>query len=252
MSFTINKLAKLAGVSVRTLHYYDAIGLLKPSRVGENSYRYYEEADLSRLQQILFFRELDFPLEKIKEIMHAQSYSPLEALEEQKQLLEIKKKHVEGLLATITQTIRSMKGGESMSNDDKFSAFNDPTYQQHKDEAEKRWGLTDAYKQSMERVGKMTKADLEAIKAEQEDYTQKLAMLFTRGAAVDSVEVQDQVDRHYKQMCRFYDPSYEMYKGLGQMYVQDPRFTATYDAYVHGLAVFLRDAMTVYADVHLK
>lgn len=134
-----------------------------------------------------------------------------------------------------------------MSNDDTFSAFNDPTYQQYKEEAEKRWGMTDAYKQSQERVAKMSSADLQKIKQESDDINTIMAKLMKQGAAVGSIEVQKQIARHFKQISLFYDPSPEMYIGLGQMYVQDPRFAIHYEKVAEGLAKYMADAMKVFA-----
>ncbi len=248
MSYTVNKLAKLAGISVRTLHYYDEIGLLNPSYQAENGYRYYEEAELLRLQQILFFRELDFSLEKIRSILDAPDFDRLVALRDQKVLLTLRREKIERLLATIEETIKSVEGGEYMSHDDTFSAFNDPTYQKHKDEVEKRWGETDAYKQSIKRVGKMSAEELEQVKAEQEEISRESAALMQQGYASNSPEVQQQVERFYNHLRRFYEPSYELFRGLGQMYVDDPRFTAVYEKRAEGFAVFMRDAMKHYAD----
>lgn len=249
MAYTVNELSKLSGVSVRTLHYYDEIGLLKPARVGENGYRFYEEAEVARLHQILFFRELEFPLERIKQIMSAPGFDSMVALEDQRELMVLRRQRLDKLLATIEQTIDSMKGGEmTMSNDDKFSVFNDPTYREHKAEAEQRWGNTEAYKQSQARVAKMSKADFEAVKAEGGDIWHQIAELMKQDLSADSDEVQAQVDRFWQHLHHFYDPSYEMFKGLGQMYVDDPRFTEFYDKIAPGMAVFARDAMAFYAD----
>lgn len=251
MKYTVQQVGSLAGVSVRTLHYYDEIGLLKPSFVQSNGYRFYEEPQLLQLQQILFFRELEFPLEKIKLIMQSPDYNATAALTDQKNLLELKKQRVERLLHTITQTIDVLKGGETMSDDKKFSAFNDPTYQKHKDEVQARWGTTDAYKQSMERVGKLSSDELKKVQAEGEDIARTTAELMEKGFSATSPEVQKQVDRFYQHLHNFYDPSYELFKGLGQMYVDDPRFTKVYEDRAKGFAAFMRDAMVHYADEHL-
>lgn len=252
MQYTVKQLSKIAGVSVRTLHYYDEIGLLKPSFLKKNGYRHYEEKELLKLQQILFFRELEFPLEKIKEIMHVSDFNALIALSDQQKLLEVKKQRIEHLLTTISKTIQSLKGGKSMTTDDTFSAFNDPTYQKYKEEVEKRWGKTDAYKQSMERVGKMSKADLERVKAEGEDIAQAIVDLMIKGFSFDSPDVQKQINRYYKHLHHFYEANYEMFKGLGKMYVDDWRFTKVYEKRAKGFASFMRDAMAFYADEHLK
>jgi DNA-binding transcriptional MerR regulator len=252
MRYRVQELAKAAGISVRTLHYYDQIGLLEPAYIAENGYRYYEDSQVIRLQQILFFRELDFPLDKIKHIMQSPDFDATAALQDQRGLLDLKKRRLERLMRTIDKTMFTLKGGETMSNDDTFSAFNDPAYQKHKDEVQQRWGDTDAYKQSKVRVGKMSKADLERVKAEGEDIANSIAGLLKKGCIADSAEVQEQIGRFYTHLHAFYDPSFEMFKGLGQMYVDDPRFTEYYEKRAKGLAVFMRDAMAVYADKHLK
>ncbi len=252
MTYTVNQLAKIAGVSIRTLHYYDEIGLLEPSYVHENGYRYYQEKELVKLQQILFFRELEFSLDKIKQIIKTPNFDSISAFEDQKNLLKLKKDKIDRLIKTIEQSINSMKGGDTMSNNDKFSAFNDPNYQKHKQEVEERWGNTDAYKQSMERVGRMSKEDLAKVKAEGEEIAQSTANLMNKGLSFDSSEVQQQVDRFYQHLHNFYDPSYEMFKGLGQMYVDDPRFTEVYENRAEGFAQFMCNAMGYYAEQHLK
>lgn len=248
MKYTVKQIARLAGISTRAIHYYDQIGLLKPSYVAGNRYRYYGDKELAKLQQILFFRELEFPLSRIRQIVQAPGYNPLEALKDQRKLLQLKKTHTEQLIATITKTITELKGGEHMSNDDKFSVFNDPTYRKHKREVEERWGNTDAYKQSMERVGKMSKAELEKVKEEGENIADSVADLLKKGFTADSKEVQEQIERFYNHMRRFYEPKPEMFRGLGQMYVDDPRFTEYYEKRAKGLAVFMRDAMAYFAD----
>jgi DNA-binding transcriptional MerR regulator len=252
MTYSVKQLSNLAGVSIRTLHYYDQISLLKPSSIKSNGYRCYDEKKLMILQQILFFRELEFPLEKIKEIVSSKGYDPLTSLTDQHQLLLLKKKRIEKLLKTITTTIESLKGGKHMKTDDAFSAFNDPSYQKYKDEVEKRWGNSEAYRQSIERVGKMSKTKLALVKAEGEEITESIAKLMKKKFSYDNSEVQKQVDRFYKHLHHFYDPNYPMFKGLGQMYVSDPRFTKVYEKKAKGLAQFMSDAMGLYADTHMK
>lgn len=252
MSYTINKLAKLAGVSVRTLHYYDEIGLLTPKNIQENGYREYGDAEVARLQQILFFRELEFPLEKIKAVMNAPQFDPLDALTDQKELLQVKKERLEKIIMTLQKTIDERKGGVRMQNDDKFSAFNDPNYQKYKDEVLARWGNTNLYKQSMARVGKLTKGQFDAIKKEGGEITTSIARLMKEGKGPNSLEVQKEIDRYYHYLFHFYDPSPEMFKALGAMYVDDSRFRGFYEKIVPGLAVFMRDAMALYADECMK
>jgi len=252
MEYTVKKLAQIAGISVRTLHYYDEIGLLKPSFIKENGYRYYAEKELLLLQQILFFRELEFPLEQIISIMKSPSFDRLNALEDQKILLEAKKKRLAGLVATIEKTIRSEKGGENMSASDMYGNFTKDELDKLQEEARQRWGHTDAWKQSQERTKHWKKEDYDRIAKEGETWTKKMAEMMRSGLKPEDREIQEMIDQHYNGLKTFYEPNYEMYKGLGDMYVSDPRFTAFYERFGEGLAVFMRDAMTIYADGHLN
>lgn len=246
MTYTVKKVADLAGITVRTLHYYDEIGLLRPTVSKENSYRFYTEQDLLMLQQILFFRELEFSLEQIKEMMADPAFDGVKALEEQKKLLLIKRNRLGSLLRTIDQTIKSRKGGDRMNDDQVFSGFDEKQMEAYKEEAKKRWGHTSAWKQSEERTRNWTKEDYKRVARQGQEWTQKLAELRDKGCAVDSSEVQVMIGEHYNSLRTFYEPNLEMYRGLGQMYVDDPRFTAYYDRFGEGLAVFMRDAMQVF------
>lgn len=248
--YTVKQLAKSAGISVRTLHYYDEIGLLKPSFLKENGYRYYGEKELLKLQQILFFRELEFPLEDIGKIVNASDFDVLGALKDQKQLLELKKKRIEGLLQTIDTTVRSLKGGENMSNDDMYGSFTKDELEKYKEEAKQRWGHTDAYKQSIERTKNWTKEDYKKVEEEGKKLTQSIAEHMNKG--IESKEVQSLIEQHFNSLRQFYEPSYEMYRGLGKMYVEDHRFTRYYEKFRHGLAQFMCDAIAYYCDMHEK
>lgn len=250
MHYTVKQLSSFAGVSVRTLHYYDEIGLLKPSFLKENGYRYYEEKELLKLQQILFFRELEFSLEEIREIISASNFDMVEALKDQRHLLEMKRQRIDGLVQTIEKTIVTMKGGDSMKSDDLFAAFDDTEMNKYKEEARQRWGHTDAYKQSAERTKHWTKEDYRRIAEEGKAFTQKLANVM--GLDIQNDEVQKLIALHYQGIQQFYDCPLDMYRNLADMYITDPRFTANYDKVKPGLAKFIRDAIYYYADVHAK
>ncbi len=252
MKYTVHKLAELAGITVRTLHHYDQIGLLKPSFSGSNGYRYYEEKELLKLQQILFFRELEFSLEQIKAIMQVPTFDVLKTMGDQKTLLELKKDRIDGLLTTLTKTIKSYEGGEQMKNDDLYGGFTKKQMEEYKEEAKKRWGNTDAYKQSEERTKNFTKADYDRVAEEGTKWTQKLSAMRDKGFAIDSPEVQTLIEKHYNGLRKFYEPNYELYKGLANMYVDDPRFASYYEKFGKGLAVFMRDAMMQFVDTHEK
>lgn len=251
MKYTVQKLADLACVSVRTLHYYDEIDLLKPSYVHENGYRYYEQKELLRLQQILFFRELEFSLEQITKMMKSPTFNMAKALEDQKKMLEIKKKRINALIMTINTTIDSMKGGENkMSTNKLYDGFDKKEMEQYQEEAKQRWGDTDAYKQSQERTKNWTDADYKRIAQEGNIFTQKLANAMDKD--IKSPKVQELVRQHHKGIETFYDCSYEMYRGLAEMYVADARFTKFYDKFRPGLAKWLRDAIMYYCDQQEK
>lgn len=246
MGYTVQQLARLAGVSVRTLHYYDEIGLLKPSSIAKNGYRSYEEKELIRLQQILFFRELEFPLDDIKRMLDAPNFNVVESLREQKKLMQLKHKRLANLIAAIDKTITTMNDDQKINDEELYDVFKDNDVKQYQDEVKERWGNTDAYKQSMAKVSKMTKAEMDKLKEDGKKFTQELADAMDK--PVDSAEVQALIQKHYEGIQFFYECPLPMYRNLGQMYVDDPRFTAYYDKFRPGLAVFVRDAIAHYCD----
>lgn len=248
MDYTVNQVSIITGVSIRTLHYYDEIGLLKPSQIKGNGYRYYGEKELLKLQQILFFKELEFPLEDITKMINSKSFNTKEALRDQKKLLELKRQRIEGLIINIDKTIKKMEGGEDMKTDDLFSDFSDKEIENLKKEAKERWGETDAYKQSMERTKYWTKEDYRKVARDGRIFTQKLADTMDKG--IDSPEAQELIKQHHKSIETFYDCPLGMYRNLGAMYVEDPRFTAYYDKFRPGLAKWMKEAIAYYCDTH--
>lgn len=246
MTYTVKELARLSGVSVRTLHYYDEVGLLKPGRVEKNRYRQYSESDLVRLQQILFFRELDFPLKDIQRIMQAPGFDVIRALRDQKEMLQMKRRRLNGLIKTIEKTIESMSNNKPLESEELYDAFKDDDVKQYQDEVKQRWGNTDAYKQSMARVSKMTKSEMAKLKEDGIKHTQAIADAMDKG--ISHPDVQKLIAKSHKGINFFYDCSPEMFRNLGKMYVADPRFTAYYEKFRPGLAVFMRDAIAYYCD----
>lgn len=249
-NLTVHQLAKVSGVTVRTLHYYDEVGLLKPSSIGENGYRYYDTASQLRLQQILFFKELDFSLDQIRTVMENPHIDKVMILKDQKQLLLLKKIRLERILESIDAVIQKEEGGESMNNqnDDLYGAFTKKELEEFEKEAQVRWGHTDAYKQSVQRSKNWTKDDYVRVQKEWELLLSELAQQMDKSP--DSKEVQNVVDRIYNYLYQFYDPSIEMFRGLGQMYVDDPRFKKTFEQVKPGLAEFTRNAITEYCNAH--
>ncbi len=260
-TYSVNKLAKLAGVSVRTLHYYDEVGLLVPVRKASNNYREYGEPELLRLQQILFFKELEFPIEEIIRIMKSKDFDILAALHEHKKFILLKKKRFDELVGTIDKTIikinsakKSAKNNmtkiDTMTDDELYAGFSKEEKEQIEEwniEAKDRWGDTDMYKESAKHVKKFTKADWDEIKIAGEDLMNEIVACFDAKLDAKSPRMQKAIARHYAGLRVFYEPNPEMYSGLGEMYVADPRFTAYYEKYREGLAVYMRDAMVEYA-----
>lgn len=246
MPYTVKQLACLSGVSVRTLHYYDEVGLLKPGRVEKNGYRQYGESELVKLQQILFFKELDFSLEDINKIMTSPGFDVSIALADQKQLLQMKRKRLDGLIKSIDKTMNTMNNNKKIQDDEMYDAFKDEDVKQYQDEVKQRWGNTDAYKQSQARVSKMTKKEMEKLKEDGKKHTQALADSMDKGPK--HPDVQALIAKSHEGVNFFYDCSLEMFRNLGEMYVPDPRFTAYYEKFRPGLAVFVRDAIAYYCD----
>ena len=249
MSYTVNKLAQIAHISVRTLHYYDEIGLLKPSAIQSNGYRVYEERELLLLQQILFFRELDFPIEEIKRILSSPTFDIRRALRDHRVLIELKKKRLTGLLKTIDTTLNNLEKQSPMDDQDLkelYETFGEDTMKKYADEVKERWGDTEAYKQSMERASKMTKADYEKYKQDSDAFMKKVAETMDKGAT--SPEFQALIAEHFKSLSTWYEPNFEMYRGLAKMYVDDPRFRAYYENYREGLAQVFSDGMTYFIE----
>ncbi len=249
-SYTVNQLAKLAGVSVRTLHYYDQIGLLKPSFTKANGYRFYGEKELLRLQQILFFRELEFSLEDVKDIVDAPGFDIVLALKDHKKLLAIKVKRLTGLLTTIDNTIDKIKKNIPMDDKDLYGSFSKEEMEKYQAEAKERWGQTEAWRQSEERTKKMGKEGLKKVLEESGKLTLEIASHM--GEDPKSEVVQGLIVKHYDGLRAFYEPNVEIYRGLATMYVDDPRFKANYEKVKVGLAEFMRDAMMHYCDVTLQ
>ncbi|HTK04670.1 MAG TPA: MerR family transcriptional regulator [Candidatus Eisenbacteria bacterium] len=246
MTYTVNKLAKIAGVSVRTLHHYDAIGLLRPERAEKNGYRLYGETELLRLQQILFFRELDFPLDEIRRVLARPDFDMRAALKDQRTLIELKKKRLDGLIGTIDRTIKRLNRNITMDDKDLYGDFSTEEMDAYAKEAKQRWGHTDAWKQSQERTKHWTKADYARIKEDGDKFMREFVTHLDEGPTGPTV--QRMIGQHYAALRTFYEPNLEMYRGLGDMYVNDPRFGAYYEKYAPGLAQFMRDAMHAFCD----
>ncbi|SDD37509.1 DNA-binding transcriptional regulator, MerR family [Paenibacillus sp. UNCCL117] len=242
----VREVADLTGISVRTLHHYDEIGLLVPDGTTEAGYRLYSDDNLAMLQQILFYRELGFSLKAIKDIVSDPSFNRREALELHRSLLIEKRRRLDDMIATVEKTIQHHKGEITMTNEEKFKGF-DFSRNPYEEEARRRWG-NEAVDKSNAKVAGMSKDEQTALGEAVNEIYRKLAGL--RTASPDSEQAQEAIGEWYAMLNRMGSYPPQAFKGLGQMYVDDERFTASIDQFGEGLAVFMRDAMAVFADRH--
>lgn len=244
MSRTVGEVAKLAHVSVRTLHHYDSIGLLVPSERSESGYRLYGEADLEKLQQVLFFRELGFGLDQITQIMRDPTFDRREALEMQRRMLADKTAQLQHMIEAVDAAIDSMERGLTMDEKDRFEVFGEFDPAEYEAEARERWGETDAYKESAHRTARYTKDDWKRIMAQQKAVTDGYVQRMEAGDAPDSPAVFEVVERHLASITdNFYTLPGEMFGDLADMWVTDQRFTKNIDKAKPGLAQFQHDAV---------
>jgi DNA-binding transcriptional MerR regulator len=247
--FTVGQVAELAGVTVRTLHHYDEIGLLSPGERTAGGYRRYAGADLERLHQVLSYRELGFALEEIVTILDEPQADAASHLRRQHRLLRERIARLEHIVRSIEKTIEAQQMGISLTPEERLEVFGDFDPDRHEEEARERWGGTDSYKQSQRRTAGYTKDDWLRIKAEGADLEQRLAAALTGGVTANSDDALDLAEQHRQQTVRwFYDCPYELHRALGDMYVADPRFTSYYERVAPGLAQYLRDAIHANAD----
>ncbi|MDF9759971.1 DNA-binding transcriptional MerR regulator [Peribacillus simplex] len=243
MAMKVKELAGLVGISVRTLHYYDEIGLLSPEETTDSGYRLYSNENLEMLQQILFFRELDMPLKEIKQMISSTSFDKQEALRQHQKMLLEKRSQLDKLINTVDKSIKHMKGEIQMTDKEKFEGF-DFSQNPYEEEARERWG-DKAVDESKAKVAGMSK-DAQKIVS---DIYIKLASI--RTASPESEEAQKAIKEWYDCLNNnFGTYSPEAFKGLGQMYVDDQRFTKNIDQYGDGLAKFMCDAMGHFADAN--
>lgn len=244
MSYSVGQVAGFAGVTVRTLHHYDEIGLLVPSERSHAGHRRYSDDDLDRLQQILFYRELGFPLDEVAALLDDPETDPREHLRRQHELLTARITKLQEMAAAVETAMEAKKMGINLTPEEKFEVFGDHDPDQYAEEVERRWGDTDAYKESQRRHASYTKDDWQRINDEFTAVHAHMGELLDRGVAADSAEAMDGAEEHRRFISRHhYECSYEIHTCLGEMYVTDERFTAFYEAIRPGLAVYMRDAI---------
>jgi DNA-binding transcriptional MerR regulator len=243
---TVGQVAALAGVTVRTLHHYDELGLLSPTGRSEAGYRLYSYDDLARLREILIWRTLGFPLTEIAALLDDPGHDRLAALERQRELIEREIERLGALAAAVDDAIAAHVDGTRLEETTMFDGF-DPS--EYEEEARERWGHTDAYRESARRAAQYGEADWREIRAEAEAITRELVALMHADQPADGQAARALTERHRRHISRwFYPCSPAMHRALGEMYVDDERFTQTYEREAAGLAAYFRDAIVAGAD----
>ena len=239
MKMQIKEFARFTGVSVRTLHYYDEIGLLAPAYVDKSTgYRFYDDGCLLRMQEILFYRELDFSLKDIGEILSSPHYDKTKALKQQKEMLILKKERLERLIGAIDD---AMKGENVMK------AFDNSQFETYKAEAKEKWGKTDAYKEHAEKTKDYSKDKWSNLADDMNDIMAEFAVCMKNGNEADSEAAQALVKTLQSHITEnYYSCTNPILAGLGMMYVGDERFKNNIDKHGDGTAQFICDAITVY------
>jgi DNA-binding transcriptional MerR regulator len=244
MGHSVGQVAAFAGVTVRTLHHYDEIGLLSPSGRSHAGHRRYEDADLDRLQQILYYRELGFPLDEIAVLVSDPDADPMEHLRRQHSVLTERIERLRKMAAAVERAMEARKLGVNLTPEQKFEVFGDHDPEQYAEEVEQRWGHTEAYRESQLRTASYTKEDWLRIQAEADDINTRVAALMDSGAEPTSEAAMDLAEEHRQHICRnFYDCTYHIHSCIAEMYVNDERFTTNIDAIKPGMAAFMRAAM---------
>ena len=245
MAYTIKEIADLADVTTRTIRYYNEIGLLDPALIGDNGYRYYDQDSLLRLQQILFFRELEVPLKEIQLIMSGPDYNLLSALENHRSALQAKVSRLGALINTLDETVASVKGGETMSDKDVFKGFDESQYE---DEAREHWGDSPKYAESQAKWSSYSEEQKEAIKAEGGRLTVRMVSKVSN-ASPDDPDVQAAIGEYHAFLNKyFYTCDINFLRGLADNWVQDPRFSINYERIREGGATFVREAVHIFCD----
>ena len=248
MQMTVGDVARRAGITVRTLHHYDEVGLVTPSDRTEGGYRLYGPEAIDRLQEVLFFRELGFGLEEIRGIVDAPEYQRAAALARQRRLVEQKATRLLDMMDALDVAIEAERQGIVMNPEEKLEVFGDFDPDEHVQEARERWGDSDAYRDSVRRTASYTKADWQQINAENQQINEALLALMAADVPPDDPAAMNLAEEHRAQITKwFYECTPEIHAGLGQMYVADLRFKENIDKAGAGLADYLSAAIAANA-----
>lgn len=248
-NYTVKQLSEIAKVTIKTLHHYDEIGLLKPTKRTDAGYRLYQHQDLLRLQQILIYKELEFSLADIKELLDDPEYDLPQALQDQKNTFIQQATHYQELVNTISKTLKTIEEDQQLvSDEDLYGGFTPEQAERYDREAQEKYG--ELYEISQKRVRQMTKGEWKQLGNEGEQVSQKMASLVTKHPQDD--EVQEAIAAHYRWVSHFYPCDKTTYIGLANLYVNNPEFTAHYERYQKGLAEFLSQGMKYFAEKNLS
>jgi DNA-binding transcriptional MerR regulator len=240
---TVGQVASEFGVTVRTLHHYDEIGLLVPSERSLSGYRLYTDADLARLRQVVAYRRLGFSLERVAAVL-ASDADPVSHLQRQREAVSQRISELGSLADALDRAMEAEVNGYQITKEEQREIFGEAFSDEYAAEAEQRWGETDAWAQSRERTKQYTKADWQQVKLETDEINDAYAALLAAGEPPTGEQAMAVAERARQHITRwFYDCPPRMHAGIAQMYVEDPRFRATYEQHTEGLARFVHDAV---------
>ncbi|KUJ41333.1 transcriptional regulator [Streptomyces albus subsp. albus] len=244
MGYSVGQVAGFAGVTVRTLHHYDEVGLLRPGSRSHAGHRRYDDADLDRLQQILYYRELGFPLDQVAVLLDDPATDPREHLRRQHELLTARITELTRMAAAVERAMEARKMGINLTPEEKFEVFGDRDPEEYAAESERRWGGTHSHQESQRRIARYGKEDWQRIQDDITAWGAKYRALMEDGAAPASAAAMDLAEAHRQHISRwFFDCHVKIHEGLGEMYVADPRFRSYYESMHPGLAEHLREAI---------
>ncbi|MFC0597688.1 MerR family transcriptional regulator [Streptomyces palmae] len=244
MGYSVGQVAGFAGVTVRTLHHYDEVGLLHPSSRSHAGHRRYDDADLDRLQQILYYRELGFPLDQVAVLLDGPATDPREHLRRQHELLTARIAELTRMAAAVERAMEARKMGINLTPEEKFEVFGDRDPEEYAAESERRWGGTHSYQESQRRIAGYGKEDWRRMRDEITAWGARYRALMEAGGAPGSEAAMELAEAHRQHISRwFFDCHRKIHEGLAEMYVTDPRFRAYYQSIHPGLPEHLREAI---------
>jgi DNA-binding transcriptional MerR regulator len=252
-SHTVKEVAKLSGISIRTLRFYDEIGLLKPAFYGDNGYRYYEKEQLLVLQQVLFYRELGFELAVIQQIVASPGFDKAMALRSHREHLAQETERTKKLIRTIDKTLAHLEREVPMKDNEMYLGFDPKKQAEFEQDAINRWGepAREKIDESKRRTKNWKKEDFEKLQQDYDELHRAFVAAIVRGASPSEADVQELVKRHFAVVDRFWTPNRQSYIGLGETYCSYPDFRKLYDGYHPKLAEYLTAAMKVFAEAKL-